>query len=87
MSVKRQNKYQKQKNQLGQIIEPLLRSNTEKLNFSKFSNQGVEEVFSNINHTSDRGILLIREIERITDILKRVVRCFAGQHNPNIVLQ
>ena len=55
--------------------------------FSDFGNQLVEAVFSKIDLTSDGGILLIREVERITGTIKRVADCFTDWRNQSMVVQ
>ena len=55
--------------------------------FSDFGNQKVETVFSKIDFTSDGGILLIREVERITGIMKGVANCFKDFRHQSMVVQ
>ena len=82
MSMKRRKKKRSKR-----IATTSVRSNAEKLNFSDFGNQLVEGVFSKIDLTSDGGVLLIREVERITGIMKRVADCFTDLRNQSMVVQ
>ena len=84
---KRNNNRKKRKKQSNQIAPTSIRSDSEQLTFSDFGNQQVKGIFSKIDLTSDGGILLIREIERITGIVKRAARCFTDKRNPNMVVQ
>ena len=77
----------RKKNQSNQIETTLVRFNSEKLIFSDFGNQWIEGVLSKINLTSDSGILLIREVELITGIMKRVADCFKDWRNQTMVAQ
>ena len=82
MSMKRRKKKRSKR-----IATSSLRSNAEKMFFSDFGNQLVEGVFSKIDLTSDGGILLIREVERITGIMKRVADCFTDLRHQSMVVQ
>ena len=82
MSMKRRKKKRSKR-----IATSSLRSNAEKMSFSDFGNQLVEGVFSKIDLTSDGGILLIREVERITGTMKRVADCFTDLRNQSMVVQ
>ena len=82
MSMKRRKKKRSK-----QIATTSIQSDVEKLIFSDFGNQLVEGVFSKLDLTSDGGILLIREVERITGIMKRVADCFTDWRNQSMVVQ
>ena len=82
MSMKRRKKKRSK-----QVATTSVRSDAEKLIFSDFGNQLVEAVFSKLDLTSDGGILLIREVERITGIMKRVADCFKDWRNQSMVVQ
>ena len=70
-----------------QIATTSVRSDEEKLIFSDYGNQGVEGGFSKIDLTSDGGILLIREVELVTGIMKRVADCFKDLRDQSMVVQ
>ena len=82
MSMKRRKKKRSK-----QIATSSVRSHAEKMTFSSFGNQLVETVFSKLDLTSDGGILLIREVERITGTMKRVADCFTDWRNQSMVVQ
>ncbi len=71
-----------------QIATTSVRSDEEKLIFSDYGNQRVEGGFSKIDLTSDGGILLIREVELATGIMKRVADyCFKDLRDQSMVVQ
>ncbi len=83
MSMKR-----RKKKRTKRIATTSVRSDAEKLIFSDFGNKRVEGFFSKIDLTSDGGILLIREVERISGIMKRVADyCFTDLRNQAMVVQ
>ena len=80
-------KRRKKRRKSGQVATTSVQPDAEKLIFSDFGVQKVEAVFSKIDLTSDGGILLIREVERITGIMKRVANCFKDLRHQSMVVQ